>query len=334
LTELPTLLAALMMAALTAYVLGAGADFGGGVWDVLASGPRLARQRAVIAQAIGPIWEANHVWLIFVIVILFVAFPIGFAALTTALHVPLTVMLIGVVLRGCAFTFRSYDDQRDAVQRRWSAVFAGASIVTPVMLGACVGTVASGALRMRGDRVQTSFFEWVAPFPLVLGLLTLALFAFLAACYLTLETDDPELRDDFRRRALGAGAVVGALAWVTLMLAHAGAPLVYEALLGRPWSWPFHFVTGATAMGALAALLRRRFALARLLAAAQVTLILWGWGFGQYPLLLVPDLSFARAAAPPQVLKAVVATAAVGMALVVPSLAYLFHVFKGQPARR
>jgi cytochrome d ubiquinol oxidase subunit II len=274
------------------------------------------------------------VWLIFAIVILFVAFPIGFAALTTALHVPLTLMLIGVVLRGCAFTFRTYDDQRDAVQRRWSAVFAGASIVTPVMLGACVGTVASGALRMRGDRVQTSFFEWVAPFPLALGLLTLALFAFLAACYLTLETADPDLQDDFRRRALGAGAAVGGLAWVTLMLARTGAPLVYASLLGRPWSWPFHLVTGAFATGALAALFGRRYALARMLSAAQVTLILWGWGVGQYPLLLVPDLTFAAAAAPPQVLKPVVATVAVGMALVVPSLAYLFHVFKRSPARR
>lgn len=331
--DLVTLLAAMIMAALTAYALGAGADFGGGVWDVFAAGPRLRQQRKVIAEAIGPIWEANHVWLIFVIVILFVAFPVAYAALTTALHVPLTIMLIGIVLRGCAFTFRTYDDQADAVQRRWSAVFAGASIVTPVMLGACVGTVASGVLRMRADRVSTSFFEWVGWFPMALGLLTLALFAFLAAVYLTLETDDRALQDDFRARALFAGLAVGALAWVTLLVARRGAPLVYDALLGRPWSWPFHIVTGGVSLGALAALWTRRYVSARLLAMAQVTLILWGWGAAQYPFLLAPDLTFAAAAAPPAVLKPVVVTCIAGMILVVPSLAYLFHVFKRREAR-
>jgi cytochrome bd ubiquinol oxidase subunit II len=331
--DLVALLAAMIMAALTAYVLGAGADFGGGVWDVFAAGPRLREQRKVIAHAIGPIWEANHVWLIFVIVILFVAFPTAYAALTTALHVPLTVMLIGIVLRGCAFTFRTYDDQADAVQRRWSAVFAGASIVTPVMLGACVGTVASGVLRMKSERVTTNFFEWVGAFPMALGLLTLALFAFLAAVYLTLETDDPALQDDFRLRALASGLAVGALAWVNLLLARQGAPLVYDALVHKPWSWPFHFVTGGVATAALVALWRRRYALARLFAMAQLTLILWGWGVAQYPFLLAPDLTFAAAAAPPQVLKPVVATCVVGMLLVVPSLAYLFHVFKGRGPR-
>ena len=331
--DLATLLAAMIMAALTAYALGAGADFGGGVWDVFAAGPRLRQQRQVIAEAIGPIWEANHVWLIFVIVILFVAFPVAYAALTTALHVPLTIMLIGIVLRGCAFTFRTYDDQSDTVQRRWSAVFAGASIVTPVMLGACVGTVASGVLRMRADRVTTNFFEWVGLFPLALGLLTLALFAFLAAVYLTLETDDRALQDDFRTRALLAGLAVGALAWVTLLVARRGAPLVYDALLGRPWSWPFHFVTGGVSVGALAALWTRRYLSARLLAMAQMTLILWGWGAAQYPFLLAPDLTFEAAAAPQAVLKPVVVTCIAGMALVVPSLAYLFRVFKGRSAR-
>jgi cytochrome bd ubiquinol oxidase subunit II len=326
--DLATVLGGLMMVAITAYVLGGGADFGGGVWDLLARGPRTARQRALIADAIGPIWEANHVWLIFAIVVLFVAFPVAFAAVTTALHVPLTVMLIGVVLRGAAFTFRTYDDHADVVQRRWSVVFAGASIVTPIMLGACVGTIASGVLRMRGNLVQTNFFEWLAPFPLALGLMTLALFAFLAAVYLTLETDDPELQDDFRARALGAGVAVGVLAWTTLLLARSGAPLVYGALLGRSWSWPFHILTGATAAAAFAALFLRRFPLARLLAVAQVTLVIWGWALSQYPYLLAPDLTFAAAAAPPQVLKPMLITVGVGMLLVVPSLAYLYYVFK------
>ncbi|HLA79552.1 MAG TPA: cytochrome d ubiquinol oxidase subunit II, partial [Vicinamibacteria bacterium] len=137
-------LAGVLMAALVIYALGGGADFGGGVWDLLASGPRAASQRRTIEQAIGPIWEANHVWLILVIVVLFVAFPPGFAALGTALHIPLALMLIGIVLRGSAFAFRSYGAASDLEARRWGRVFAVASLVTPLTLGWSVGAVASG----------------------------------------------------------------------------------------------------------------------------------------------------------------------------------------------
>src|SRR5262249_36676422 len=137
-----------MIASLVLYALGAGADFGGGVWDLLASGPRAKRQRELIAHAIGPIWEANHVWLILVIVLLFVAFPPAFAAMSIVSHIPLAVMLVGIVLRGSAFVFRSYDVQTDDVQTRWSRLFAVGSIVAPVMLGVCVGAIASGNIRV------------------------------------------------------------------------------------------------------------------------------------------------------------------------------------------
>src|SRR5919206_5323426 len=135
---------AVLALSLNAYVLLAGADFGGGVWDLLASGPRRNRQREVISHAIGPIWEANHVWLILAIVLTFSCFPSVFARLGTVLHIPLTLMLVGIVLRGSAFTFRAYDDEHDAVQRRWGRIFAGASLVTPVLLGVSIGTVAAG----------------------------------------------------------------------------------------------------------------------------------------------------------------------------------------------
>ena len=141
---LAELLAGILVLSLNAYVLLGGADFGGGVWDLLAGGPRRDRQREVISHAIGPIWEANHVWLILAIVLTFSCFPPVFARLGTVLHIPLTLMLVGIVLRGSAFTFRTYDDQHDAVQRRWGRIFAGASLVTPVLLGVCIGAVASG----------------------------------------------------------------------------------------------------------------------------------------------------------------------------------------------
>src|SRR6476659_10900712 len=140
---LPEVAAWIIVVALNAYVLFAGADFGGGVWDLLASGPRRGRQRDVIAHAIGPIWEANHVWLILAIVLTFTCFSPVFARLGTILHIPLTLMLVGIVLRGSAFTFRTYDSQHDATQRRWGRIFASASVLTPVLLGICIGAVAS-----------------------------------------------------------------------------------------------------------------------------------------------------------------------------------------------
>ena len=329
--SLAELTAAIVLASLTVYVLGGGADFGGGVWDLFSSGPREREQRETIADAIGPIWEANHVWLILVVVLLFVGFPLAFATLTTALHVPLTLMLIGIVLRGSAFTFRTYDDQSDRVQRRWGRVFAIASVVTPIMLGVCVGAVASGDIRVdvATGRVQTDFVSaWLAPFPFAIGFFTLALFAFLAAVYLTLETRDRDLQEDFRRRALWAAVAVGTLAFLSLLLSGAGAPLIRQGLVARWWSLPFHALTGAAAVGAIWALWRRRYGLARALAIAQATLILWGWGAAQFPYLVYPDLTIEGTAASERVLRILLVALAAGAALLFPSLWYLFRVFK------
>ncbi len=327
-------LAGALMASLTLYALGAGADFGGGVWDLLSSGPRARAQRDLIAHAIGPIWEANHVWLILAVVLMFVCFPVAWAALSTALHIPLTLMLLGIVLRGTAFTFRSYDDASDSVQRRRGRVFAVASVITPVMLGVCVGAVAAGSIRVEGGRVLGGFVRpWLAAFPLSVGALATVLFAFLAAVYLTLEAgEDEALREDFRRRALASGIAVGVLAFVSLALARRGAPLVWEGLHGRDWSLPLRVATALAAVGALAALWRRSFRLARTCAVLQVTLVLWGWGVAQFPFLVPPDLSFARAAAPPAVLRMVLAALAAGTVILAPSLWILYRVFKSARA--
>ncbi|HET8646702.1 MAG TPA: cytochrome d ubiquinol oxidase subunit II [Vicinamibacteria bacterium] len=322
-------IAGAVMAALTLYSLGGGADFGGGVWDLLARGPRAARQRDLVAHAIGPIWEANHVWLILAVVLMFVCFPVAWAVLSTALHVPLALMLVGIVLRGSAFTFRSYGGEDDAGERRWGRVFAIASLLTPVTLGMCVGAVASGAIRVREGRVLTGFFSpWLAAFPLAVGLLTLALFSFLAAVYLTREAGEEALREDFRRRALLAGVVTGALALGTLALARGTAAPLWSGLVQARWAGAFHLATAGAALGALAALWTRRYAAARALAIVQVTLVLWGWAAAQFPYVVPPDLTFAGTAAPPAVLRAVLAALAAGALLLVPSLVYLFRVFK------
>jgi cytochrome d ubiquinol oxidase subunit II len=169
---------------------------------------------------------------------------------------------------------------------------------------------------------------WLAPFPLSIGVMTLACFAFLAATYLTLEAPAGALREDFRRRALASGVAVGAAALVALVTAGPSAPLMRHGLVGSRWALPFQLITGVVAMGALAALLRRRYALARVAVMLQVSLVLWGWAWSQYPYVVPPDITIASAAAPLTTLQLVIVALVLGALVLVPSLFYLFRVFK------
>ncbi len=154
---LETILASVLFVALLVYALLGGADFGGGMWDLLAFGPRARRQREAIAAAIAPVWEANHVWLILVVVLLFTAFPVAFADIMTALNIPITVILIGIVLRGSVFVFRKYDAQNDTVHRRWSTIFGIASFLTPFFQGATIWRIG-----WRGDSgCKRAGHDWV-----------------------------------------------------------------------------------------------------------------------------------------------------------------------------
>jgi cytochrome d ubiquinol oxidase subunit II len=312
------LLAGIILTALTAYVLLGGADFGGGVWDLLADGPRKTRQRELVARAIGPVWEANHVWLILAVVLLFTCFPRAFARSAIALHVPLTLVLIGIVLRGSAFVFQVYGGGG-------GRVFAIASLVTPVLLGMCVGAVAAGAIGQAegipGDTFYALYMApWLTSFSLALGLFTLTCFAFLAAVYLTLETPDPELQADFRLRAIVAGV------WVLLMAGLALAVAPHRNVVDHRVA----VLVGVAALTAFWALWQRRYRVARIAAAGQVTLILWGWGVAQYPYMLPPSLTIAGAAAPLRTLELSLGVLALGALVLFPSLFYLFKVFKSR----
>ena len=334
--QLPDVLAAALALSLNAYVLFAGADFGGGVWDLLASGPRQSRQREVIAHAIGPIWEANHVWRILAIVLTFSCFPAVYARLGTVLHIPLTLMLVGIVLRGSAFTFRTYDSQHDAAQRRWGRIFSSASVITPILLGVSIGAVASGRVggEIRGSFVQQFVQPWLTPFSFSVGLLTLVLFAFLASVFLTLESTDRQLCEDFRRRALICGVVVFFASALVLLLSPESAPLVRGGLLESPWALPLHLLTAIAAIAVLVALWFRRYRLARLAVGLQVSLIFWGWAMAQYPFLLPPTFTVRNTAAAPSTLRLTLIVLAAGGAILLPSLWYLFQVFKTSPADR
>ncbi|HEX6125280.1 MAG TPA: cytochrome d ubiquinol oxidase subunit II [Pyrinomonadaceae bacterium] len=329
--ELETIIAGAIVVSLIFYALLGGADYGGGVWDLFAFGKRAKKQRELITSAIGPVWEANHVWLILVIVVLFTAFPPAFSAISIALHIPLTLLLIGIVLRGTAFTFRTYDVQRDNVQRRWGLVFSIASIITPILLGVVLGAIASGTIRIEEGIVTIGFLNsWLAPFPIAVGFFALALFAFLAAVYLTLETGEYELQEDFRIRALIAAIVVGIMALTVFALAGSGAPRVRAGISNTPWALLLHILTGIFAVGAFYSLWTRKYRLARIAAAGQVTLILLGWAFAQYPYLVEPDISITSAAAPRITLQLLLTALIAGALLLFPSYYYLFRIFKSE----
>jgi cytochrome d ubiquinol oxidase subunit II len=333
---LPILIAGIAGVALTIYLLLGGADYGGGVWDLLASGPRREQQRELIAHAIGPIWEANHVWLILIIVLLFTCFPLAFSVLMTVLHIPMVLLLIGIVLRGSAFTFRAYDATHSAVQERWGMLFAIASVLAPILLGVTVGAIASdgvGAVMANpyhtGDFVEIFIAPWLNAFTLCVGALTLVLVAFLAATYLTVEAArDRELQNDFRRRAMISGLVLPVIAYGTLIAAEPLAPRVHTMLLHSQVGMPFHVAAFIAGLGAILALWTRRFRLARFAAAALVTLILWGWLVAQFPYMIPPELTIFEAAASPATLRAFAIAIAAGAVVLIPSLWYLYGVFR------
>ena len=319
---MPAVLASIMLAALTLYALFGGADYGGGLWDLLARGPRAKAQRDLIAHAIGPVWEANHVWLILVVVILFTAFPPAFEAVMVTLHLPITLMLVGIVLRGTAFTFRTYDTSPGA-EHRWNHRFSIPSAITPILLGAIVGSIATGRLDVRDGSIL-----WLTPFPIAVGFFTLALFAYLAAVYLTVEADDPALADDFRFRAVVSGLVAGVLASVVYLLARTEAPLIFEGLSRTSWGFPVRLVTAGLALVVIGLLRARWFAAARALAMIQVALVLVGCGTALHPYLIPPARTFENSASPPVTLRFLLIALGAGSVILFPSIAYLFLVFK------
>ncbi len=324
------LLALVMLLAVVAYGVLAGADFGGGVLDLLARGPRQAAQREAIAHAMGPVWEANHVWLIFVIVLLFTGFPAAHEALGRALFLPFHLVLAGIALRGAAFVFRSYGPQEADALRRWGRVFGAASAVTPVLLGMCLGAVSSGDIRVVGSEV-TGSGAWLRPVSVALGVFALGLCTYVGAVFLTVETEG-ELQEDFRRRALAVGTAVVVVSAAMVPFVAGQAPHLWAGLVSpRGMAALVPGVVAALASGW--ALWQRRFRLARVATVVQVGSVVAGWGLAQHPYVIYPDVTTASAAAPRATLVFTLGSVPFGLALLLPSLWLLFRVFKGRRAR-
>jgi len=331
-TELWINLSALAaLAGVMAYALLGGADFGGGVWDLLAAGDRKREQRLAIQRAMGPVWEANHVWLIFVVVVLFTCFPKGYSALSVALFLPFHAALIGVMLRGASFVFRSYQSRQEsaaAESSAWGIVFGVASIITPILMGAAFGVVTEGGIRVADDGVVTLVrpAPWLSPYCVANGLLALSTCAYLAAVYLTNETHGA-LREDFRLRAIGAGTSTALLAGLVAFFAWQEANWFFERLL-TPRTLPVVFAGLACFAGSAWSVFTHRYWLSRFFAAGEILLVLLGWALAQHPFLVYPDITFAEAAGPSETLRFVILSLPIGAALLLPSLWLLFSVFK------
>ena len=326
----PEVVAGILWLSLTAYAVLAGADFGGGVWDLFASGRRADAQRVAVAEAMGPVWEANHVWLIFMIVGLFTAFPATFGVLGLALYFPFSIALIGIVFRGASFAFRGHGRSAVGPPSPWGVVFGVASVVTPIFLGTAAAAVASGSIRVSHGELSSGVLDgWTSPLAIVIGLFALSMCAYLAATYLMVENENrPELLADFRRRAIAAALVSGLLALIALPIAAYEGPRLLQSLTGR--GLPLFVLALLNGPLALWAVWRSRPRIARGAVIAQVVLVLWAWAVGQWPYLVPPDLAISATAAPPETLTAFLVVIAAGGLLLIPSLWLLFRVFKAR----
>jgi cytochrome d ubiquinol oxidase subunit II len=316
----------ILLAGVTLYAVLGGADFGGGLWDLLAGTTRRGRApRALIDEAVTPVWEANHVRLVFDLVIFWTAFPHAFAAVMTTAALPLWLAVAGIVLRGAGFAFRK-EMSRLSLQRAAGAVFALSSLVTPFFMGTVVGAIATGAVP--ADPARASLAAWTSPTAVLVGLLFVAACGYLAAVYLVGEAarrGDQRMRSYFARRAIGAAVIAGALSLAALAELHGADPAFYGRLTGR--ALPLTAAAAACGLAVIILLAAGRGKGPRIIAAAGVAAVIWGWGVAQYPVLLPGTaVTLSNAGAVGATLDAVVILFIVAVAVLGPSFALLYFL--------
>jgi len=317
--------AAILLAGATLYAVFGGADFGAGIISLISrrDGAIGARARARLERSIGPVWEANHVWLIFCLVVLWTGFPRAFGPLMETLYVPLALAAVGIVLRGSGFAFGHTfsGDARD----RAELVFAVSSLITPFFMGCVVGAVAAGAVPASG--AGEPFSSWLAPLPLLIGLLFVLSSAYLAGVFLiddARRAGEAELVSYFRRRAIVIGVVAGAAAVAGLVALRADARFVYDGLVGE--GLPLMLASLILGGLVLVGLIRGSHRLIRPLAVGAVVAVIWGWGVAQHPYLLPTSLTIEGAAGAEPTLTAVIIVFVCALLIVGPSLAFLYRL--------
>jgi cytochrome d ubiquinol oxidase subunit II len=322
--NLEDVVAVVLFVGVVAYAVFAGADFGAGFWDLVAGGAaRGERPRALIDDAIGPVWEANHVWLIFCLVVLWTAFSEAFEAIGLTLFVPLTLAALGIVLRGSGFAFRKVVSTTSE-RRLFGAVFASSSVIVPFCMGAIVGGIASGRVPAGGAAGDT-WTSWLNPTSALGGIMAVVVCAYLSAVFLVTDArrhQDEVLAGYFRRRAIAAALAAGIVAVAGIFVLHAEDSYVFHGLLSR--AVPLVILSGLCGTGALLLLLRDAHRGARFLAIGAVGSIVVGWGVAQWPYLLPETLTVGAAAGPDGTLWAVLVVFAAAVVLILPAIGLLY----------
>ncbi len=322
-----------LAASLVLYVVFGGADFGAGILELFPS-PLHRERRLTINRALAPVWEANHVWLIVAVVILFTGFPVAFAAITTYFHIPLTIMLIGIIFRGCAFTFRFYDPFKDESHRLYTRLFVASSILCPLSMGWILAGMTSGALNTHGSFFDAYVLPWFSLYGFTLGLFVMTIFAHLAAVFLIGETQVPSLRAHFAKYVRGtSGAVVlsGLLVFIVLALSRhtlwqeffRDVGSLSAFLIATTLFWPLFW-----------GIRHEKVQLIRVIAAVQIVCVLAGWLWHQYPTILMTDrgaITMYDAMAGGATVRTMVIALCVGSLLIFPGLFYLYKTFKLKP---
>jgi len=322
-----TICLALIVLGVTAYAVLGGADFGAGLWDLTAGGARRgSRVRALIERSMSPVWEANHVWLIFVLVIFWTAFPVAFGSVASTLRVPLALAAIGIIFRGGAFALRGEAATINEA-RTLGALFALSSVIVPFCLGAAIGGVASGRVPV-GNAAGDAWSSWLNPSSITVGVLAVLSGAYLSAVFMAADAvraELPDMRAAMRTRALAAGAAAGVAALGGLLVLRADARPLFDGLT----SWPGVVAIAVSALAGAAGLALvwlRRYHAARWVAALALAAVTSGWLVAQRPYLLPGQLKVAAAAAPDATLWLLIGAAAVGMAVLIPSLFLLYRL--------
>jgi cytochrome d ubiquinol oxidase subunit II len=319
-----TVVAVILFVAVTAYAVFGGADFGAGFWDLVAGGAdRGERPREVIDHSIGPVWEGNHVWLIFVFVVLWTGFSEAYASITLTLFVPLTIAAFGIVLRGSSFAFRK-TVFRTRDRRNFGAAFAISSVLVPYCMGAIAGAIASGEVPAGGQAGDT-WSSWINPTSVLGGVLAVVVVAYLAAVYLVFDSrrlGDEDMVEYFRRRAIGAAVLAGVAAFVGIFVLRADAEYVFDGLMSR--ALPLVIFSALCGVGSLVLLVRNAARGARLLAIGAVAGVMAGWGVAQWPYILPETLEVSDAAAPSATLTTLLVATVGAVLIVLPGFVLLY----------
>jgi cytochrome d ubiquinol oxidase subunit II len=327
--SLADLLMGVILVGLVLYVVLGGADFGAPIWQVLAGrGPHAEEIREHAHDSMAPVWEANHVWLIFVLTVTWTAFPVALGSLASTLSVPLFLAGLGIILRGAAYALRT-GTSSPAQLKAIDMVSAGSSVLTPFALGAAVGGIASGRVPV-GNAQGHLFSSWLNATSVLIGLLAVVSCAYLAAVFLAADAarrQEPVLAAEFRRRALAAGAVAGLVAAAGLVVLHADARRLFDELVGGA-GLPGLILSALAGVVTVLALLRGRTEVARIGSAVAVMGVIAGWALAQSPVIL-PGLTVDQAAAPHDTLVATLVAIIAGGAILFPSLGLLFRLVLG-----